>query len=124
MRQRLQPLINIITNTETCHHWLNWWNSRKEFIFCAFTSKEALSSVGLVEAWLFDTRDSLFFEFQIEGLATGSFPDGEGLCQGKGSSTREDKVILLAEDIGRDLLHFGNRITSLEVKKKLFVKAN
>ena len=94
------------------------------FIFCAFTSKEAPSSVGLVEAWLFDTRDSLFFEFQIEGLATGSFPDGEGLCQGKGSSTREDKVILLAEDIGRDLLHFGNRITSLEVKKKLFVKAN
>ena len=30
----------------------------------------------------------------------------------------------MAEDIGRDLLDFGNRITSPEVKKKLFTKAN
>ena len=80
--------------------------------------------VGLVEACLFDTRDSLLFESQIEGLATGSFPGGDGPCQGKRSSTREDKDILLAEDIGRDLLDFGNRITSPEVKKKLFTKAN
>ena len=80
--------------------------------------------VGLFEACLFDTRDSLLFESLIEGLATGPFPGGDGPCQGKRSSTREDKDILLAEDIGRDLLDFGNRIASPEVKKKLFTKAN
>ena len=80
--------------------------------------------VGLVEACLSDTRDSLLFESQIEGLATSSFPGGDGPCQGKRSSAREEKDILLAEDIGRDLLDFGNRITSTEVKKKLFTKAN
>ena len=80
--------------------------------------------VGLVEACLFDTRGSLLFESQIEDLATGSFPGGDGPCQGKRSSTREDKDILLAEDIGRDLLDFGNRITSPEVRKALFMKAN
>ena len=80
--------------------------------------------VGLVEVYLFDTRGSLLFESQIEDLATGSFPGGDGPCQGKRSSTREDKDILLAEDIGRDLLDFGNRITSPEVKIKLFTKAN
>ena len=45
---------------------------------------------------LFDTRDSLPFESQIEGLATGSFPSGDGPCQGKRSSAREEKDILLA----------------------------
>ena len=77
-----------------------------------------------VLACLFDTPDSLLFESQIEGLVTGSFPGGDGPCQGKRSSTRENKDILLAEDIGRDLLDFRNRITSPEVTKKLFTKAN
>ena len=63
-------------------------------------------------------------ESQIESLATGSFPGGDGPCQGKHSRAREEKDILLVEDIGRDLLDFGNRITSQEVKKKLFTKAN
>ena len=80
--------------------------------------------VGLVEACLFDTLDSLLFEYQIEGPATGSFPGTDGPCQRKRSSTREEKHLLLAEDIRRDLLDFGNRITSPEVKKKLFTKAN
>ena len=87
---QLKSFINATANTETCHHWLNWWSSRKEFIFHSFTSKEAPSSnlaevihagwkhrermgVGLVEVCLFDTRDSLLFESQIEGLATGFF---------------------------------------------------
>ena len=103
----------------------------KEIIFRAFTSKEAPSRnlaevihAGLVEACLFDTRDSLLFESQKEGLATGSFPGGDGPCQGKRLSARENKDILLAEDIRRDLLDFGNRITSPEVKKNLFTKAN
>ena len=139
--QQLKSFINTTANTETCHHWLNWWNSRKEFIFCSFTSKEARSSnlaeiihagwkhrermgVGLVEVCLFDTLDSLLFESQIEGLATGFFQGGDGPCQGKLSSAREEKDILLAEDIGRDFLDFGNRITSPENKKKLFTKAN
>ena len=60
--------------------------------------------IGLFEACLFDTRDSLLFESLIEGLATGPFPGRDGPCQGKRSSTREDKDILLAEDIGRGLL--------------------
>ena len=51
--------------------------------------------VGLVEACLFDTRNSLLFESQIEGLAKGSFPGGDGPYQGKRSSIREDKDILL-----------------------------
>ena len=80
--------------------------------------------VGLVEAFLFDTQDSLLFESQIESLATGSFPGGDDPCQGKLSSAREEKDILLAEDIERDFLDFGNRITSPENKKKLFTKAN
>ena len=73
---------------------------------------------------MFDTRDSLLFESQIEGLATGSFSGGDGPCQGKRSSAREEKDILLAEDIRRYLLDFENRITSPEVKRKLFMKAN
>ena len=109
--QQLKSFINTTTNTETCHHWLNWWNSRKEFIFCAFTSKEASTSnlaefihagwkhrerigVGLVEACLFGTWDGLLFESQIEGLATGSFPSGDGPCQGKSSNTIEEKEII------------------------------
>ena len=80
--------------------------------------------VGLVEACLPDTRDSLHFESQIEGLAISSFPGGDGPCQGKRSSAREQKDILLAEGIGRDPLDFGNRITSPEVKKKLFTNVN
>ena len=70
--------------------------------------------VGLVKVCLFDTRDSLLFESQIEGVVTVSFPGEAGSCQ----------AILLAEDIGRDLLDFGNRITSPEVKKKYFTKAS
>ena len=125
--QQLKSFINTTTNTETCNHWLNRWNSRKEFIFCSFASKEALFSnlaevihagwkhrdrmgVGLVEAHLFDTQDSLLFDSQIEGLATGSFPSVYGPCQGKRSSAREEKDILLAGDIERDILDFGNRI--------------
>ena len=38
--------------------------------------------VRLFEACLFDTRDTLLFESQIEGLAAGSFPGGDGPCQG------------------------------------------
>ena len=93
-----------------------------EVIHAGWKHRERMD-VGLVEACLFDTRDSLLFESQIEGLATGSFPGGDGPCHGKRSSTREDKEILLAEDIWRDLSDFGNRITSPEVKKKL-TKAN
>ena len=78
----------------------------------------------MVKARLFDIRDSLPFESQIEGLATGSFPSGDGPCQGKRSSAREEKYILLAQDIGRDLLDFGNRTTSPEVKKNLLTKVN
>ena len=88
-----------------------------EVIHAGWKHRERMG-VGLVEACLFDTRDSLLFESQIEGLATGSFPGGDDPCQGKLSSAREEKDILLAEDIGRDLLDFGNRITSL------FTKAN
>ena len=62
--------------------------------------------VRLVKPCFFDTRDSLLFESQIEGLATGSFPGGDGLCQGKRSSAREEKDILLAEDVGKGLLDF------------------
>ena len=80
--------------------------------------------VRLVEACSFNTRDGLRFESQIEGQATGSFAGGDGPCQGKRSNTREDKDILLAEDIRRDLLDFGNRIASPEVKKMLFTKAS
>ena len=94
-----------------------------EVIHAGWKHRETMA-FGLVEACLFDTRDSLLFESQIEGLATGSFPGGDGPCQGKRSSTREDKDILLAEDIGRDLLDFGNRITSPEVRKALFMKSN
>ena len=36
--------------------------------------------VRLFEACLFDTRDTLIFESQIEDLATGSFPGGDGSC--------------------------------------------
>ena len=80
--------------------------------------------IGLVKACLFDLRDSLLFESQIEGPAAGYFPGGDSMCQGKCSSAREGKGILLAQHIERDLLDFGNRITSPEVKKKLFTKAN
>ena len=80
--------------------------------------------IGLVEACLFDLRDSLLFESQIEGPATVYFPGGDSMCQGKCSSTRKGKGILLAEHIERDLLDFGNRITSPKVKKKLFTKTD
>ena len=80
--------------------------------------------VRLFEACLFDTRDTLIFESQIEDLATGSLPGGDGSCYGKRSRAREEKDVLLAEDIGRDLLDFRNRITSPEINKKLFTKAN
>ena len=94
-----------------------------EVIHAVWKHRERMG-VGLVEVCLFDTRDSLLFESQIEDLATGSFPGGDGPCQGKRSSAKEEKDILLAEDIGRDLLHFGNRITSPEVRIKLFTKAD
>ena len=94
-----------------------------EIIHAGWKYRERMG-VGLVEVFLFDTRGSLLFKSQIEDLATGSFPGGDGPCQGKRSSAIEEKDILLAEDIGRDLLHFGNRTTSPEVKIKLFTKAN
>ena len=46
------------------------------------------------------------------------------MCQGKRSSARKEKDVLLADDIWRGLLDFGKRITFPEVKKKLFTKAN
>ena len=58
--------------------------------------------VGLVGACLFDTGESLLFESQKEVVATGSFPGEDSPRQGKRSSAREEKDILLAEDIGRE----------------------
>ena len=35
--QQLKSFINTTTNTETCHHWLNWRNSRKRVhILCIY----------------------------------------------------------------------------------------
>ena len=42
--QELKSFINTTKNAETCHHCLNWWNSKKGFIFSVFTPEEAPSS--------------------------------------------------------------------------------
>ena len=73
--------------------------------------------VGLVEACLFDTPDSLLFESQIKGLATDSFPGADGPCQGKRSNAREEKDILLGEDIERDLLDLEIELHHQKLRK-------
>lgn len=123
-RQSLLQFImdNQLSSQLTC--WLEWWHERHDLIFRAFTSKESLNSnpaeflharwkhrdrmgVSLLDATLFDIRDSLLLESMLDGLAQGSYVVGYGPSQGKLKQIRLEKSVQVAESVGKDILDFG-----------------
>ena len=116
--------------------WLDWWDTRREYIFRSFTVKSAPCSnlaevvhagwknrdrmgVSILDSCLFDIRDSLLLESRIDSLLQGSFEGGYGPNQTKLKDQRMHKQVEMAGNIGADLLDFGV-FSSSPVKKRLF----
>ena len=88
-RKYLQSFLTNEAPTVNLDDWMEWWHSRREFIFRAFTSKTAPNSnlaevvhpgwkhrdrmgVSLLDACLFDIRDSLLLEFMLQQMQNGA----------------------------------------------------
>ena len=120
-RNQLQMFLNNEAPYVDVSSWLEWWHSRRDLIFRAFTSKEAPSSnlaevihagwknrdwmgVSLLDACFFDVRDSLLLESLLDGLQGGSYVVGYGPNQGELAKIRSEKNISMAMNIGQDLV--------------------
>ena len=126
-RDEMKAFLDNEAESKQLHRWFSWWDDRKHLIFRAFTGysmpkcnqAEVIHAgwvnrdrmgVSLLDAALFDIRDSLLFKKEMEQFVTGTNITGSGPNQmEKLNRKRMDEKEAAAQD-GQDLLQFGLRL--------------
>lgn len=105
-------------------NWIVWWNSRKENIFRAFTSSQAPRSnlaevvhagwkhrdrmgISLLECCYFDIRDSMVLAISLTDVESGRSDCGFGPSVSTREVQKSQRIVQLANQIGKDLLDFN-----------------
>jgi hypothetical protein len=115
--------------------WIEWWDSRKDFIFRAFTTFNAPQcnqaevvhagwkhrdkmGVSLLECCYFDIRDSILLFTNINNLEKGGHASGYGSHESTRKNIQNVREIGHANQIGRDLLDFSISSSTSQPKRK------
>ena len=122
-------------NADNVKHWIEWWDTRKENIFRAFTSFNAPQSnqteavhagwknrdkmgVSLLECCYFDIRDSILLAISLTSLEKGGCEICFGPLEVTRTGRKESRELEHAEQLGRDLLDFSVRPSSSNCQKR------
>ena len=69
--------------------------------------------ISLLDACMFDVRDTLVYESQLEKFKNGKFTSGTGPSQKAAMDKKKGRILEAADRFGQDIVHFGAKEVGL-----------
>ena len=63
--------------------------------------------ISLLDACMFNVRDTLVYESQLEKFKNGEFTSGTGSCQKTAMDKKRGRILEAADHFGQDIVNFG-----------------
>ena len=63
--------------------------------------------ISLLDACIFDVRDTLVYESQLEMFKNGEFTSGTGSCQKTAMDKKKGHILEAVDHFGQDIVNFG-----------------